>query len=182
MTPAHHYDAVVIGSGQGGNPLARALAQSGRTTALVEREHVGGTCINEGCTPTKTMIASARVAYLDRRSADYGIADGPVTVDMIRVRQRKREIVKSFRGGGERRLEKAGVDLIRGEASFAGPKELEVRLSEGGTSRLAGDAVFINVGARPSIPPMRRSVSTTSQSCSSRNCKAVSPLGAVWTS
>jgi pyruvate/2-oxoglutarate dehydrogenase complex dihydrolipoamide dehydrogenase (E3) component len=154
MTPAQHYDAVVIGSGQGGNPLARALAQSGRTTALVEREHVGGTCINEGCTPTKTMIASARVAYLDRRSADYGIADGRVTVDMIRVRQRKREIVKSFRGGGERRLEKAGVDLIRGEASFAGPKELEVRLSEGGTSRLAADAVFINVGARPSVPPI----------------------------
>ena len=72
MTPAQHFDAVVIGSGQGGNPLARALAESGRRTALVEREHVGGTCINEGCTPTKTMIASARVAYLDRRSADYG--------------------------------------------------------------------------------------------------------------
>lgn len=154
MTPAQHYDAVVIGSGQGGNPLARALAQSGRTTALVEREHVGGTCINEGCTPTKTMIASARVAYLDRRSADYGIADGPVTVDMIRVRQRKREIVESFRGGDERRLEKAGVDLIRGEASFAGPKELEVRLNEGGASRLAADAVFINVGGRPSVPPL----------------------------
>ena len=154
MTQAHHYDAVVIGSGQGGNPLARALAQSGRATALVEREHVGGTCINEGCTPTKTMIASARVAYLDRRSADYGIADGPVTVDMIKVRQRKREIVESFRGGDERRLEKAGVDLIRGEASFAGPKELEVHLSEGGASRLDADAVFINVGGRPAAPPI----------------------------
>jgi pyruvate/2-oxoglutarate dehydrogenase complex dihydrolipoamide dehydrogenase (E3) component len=154
MTPAQHYDAVVIGSGQGGNPLARALAQSGRRTALVEREHVGGTCINEGCTPTKTMIASARVAYLDRRSAEYGIADGPVTVDMIRVRQRKREIVESFRNGDERHLEKAGVDLIRGEASFAAPKELEVRLSQGGTSRLSTDAVFINVGARPSAPPI----------------------------
>jgi pyruvate/2-oxoglutarate dehydrogenase complex dihydrolipoamide dehydrogenase (E3) component len=154
MTPAQHYDAVVIGSGQGGNPLARALAQSGRRTALVEREHVGGTCINEGCTPTKTMIASARVAYLDRRSAEYGIADGPVTVKMIRVRQRKREIVESFRNGDERRLEKAGVDLIRGEASFAAPKELEVRLSQGGTSRLSADAVFTNVGARPSAPPI----------------------------
>jgi pyruvate/2-oxoglutarate dehydrogenase complex dihydrolipoamide dehydrogenase (E3) component len=154
MTPAQHCDAVVIGSGQGGNPLARALAQSGRRTALVEREHVGGTCINEGCTPTKTIIASARVAYLDRRSAEYGIADGPVTVDMIRVRQRKREIVESFRNGNEQRLQKAGVDLIRGEASFAAPKELEVRLSEGGTSRLGADAVFINVGARPSAPPI----------------------------
>ena len=154
MTPALHYGAVVIGSGQGGNPLAQVLAQSGRRTALVEREHVGGTCINEGCTPTKTMIASARVAYLDRRSAEYGIADDPVTVDMIRVRQRKRKIVESFRNGGERRLEKAGVDLIRGEATFAAPKELEVRLSEGGTSRLSADAVFINVGARPSAPPI----------------------------
>jgi pyruvate/2-oxoglutarate dehydrogenase complex dihydrolipoamide dehydrogenase (E3) component len=152
MTPAQHFDAVVIGSGQGGNPLARALAESGRRTALVEREHVGGTCINEGCTPTKTMIASARVAYLDRRSADYGIADGPVTVDMLRVRRRKREIVDSFRGGDERRLEKAGVDLIRGEATFAGPRELEVRQTAGGTSRLSPDAVFINVGARPSAP------------------------------
>ncbi len=73
MTPAQqHYDAIVVGSGQGGNPLARALAESGRRTALVEREHVGGTCINEGCTPSKTMIASAKVAYFDRRSADYG--------------------------------------------------------------------------------------------------------------
>jgi len=154
MTPALHYGAVVIGSGQGGNPLAQVLAQSGRRTALVEREHVGGTCINEGCTPTKTMIASARVAYLDRRSAEYGIADDRVTVDMIRVRQRKREIVESFRNGGERRLEKVGVDLIRGEATFAAPKELEVRLSEGGTSRLSADTVFINVGARPSAPPI----------------------------
>jgi pyruvate/2-oxoglutarate dehydrogenase complex dihydrolipoamide dehydrogenase (E3) component len=154
MTQAQHYDAVVIGSGQGGNPLARALAESGRRTALVEREHVGGTCINEGCTPTKTMIASAKVAYLDRRSADYGVLDGPVTVDMIRVRQRKREIVESFRTGDERRLERAGVDLIPGQASFAAPKELEVRLSEGGTQRLTADNVFINVGTRPADPPV----------------------------
>ncbi len=100
MTPAQHYDAVVIGSGQGGSPLASVLAGSGRKTALVEREHVGGTCINWGCTPTKTMIASAKVAYLDHRSADYGVENGPVTIDMMKVRKRKREIVESFRGGG----------------------------------------------------------------------------------
>src|SRR4028119_119940 len=129
MTPAQHYDAVVIGSGQGGSPLAHALTGSGRKTALVEREHVGGTCINEGCTPTKTMLASAKVAYLDRRSADYGVQNGPVTVDMIKIRKRKREIVESFRSGGERRLESAGVDLIPGEASFVALRELEVRLS-----------------------------------------------------
>src|SRR3712207_7912808 len=94
-----HYDAIVIGAGQGGVPLARTLAQAGRKTALVEREHVGGTCINEGCTPTKTMIASAKVAYLDRRSADYGVVDGPVSVEMQKVRRRKREIVDSFQIG-----------------------------------------------------------------------------------
>ena len=85
MAPTQRYDAVVIGSGQGGNPLARDLAASGRKTAVVEREHVGGTCINEGCTPTKTMIASAKVAYLDRRSADYGVSNGPVTVELYAV-------------------------------------------------------------------------------------------------
>src|SRR5918998_3052373 len=154
MTPAQHYDAVVIGSGQGGSPLASVLAGSGRKTALVEREHVGGTCINWGCTPTKTMIASAKVAYLDHRSADYGVENGPVTIDMMKVRMRKREIVESFRGGGERRLRSAGVNLIPGEASFAAPRELEVRLSEGGTLRLTADNVFINVGARPVNPPV----------------------------
>src|SRR5918995_843393 len=154
MTQEQHYDAIVIGSGQGGNPLARALAYSGRRTALVEREHVGGTCINEGCAPTKTMIASAKVAYLDHRSADYGVRDGPVSVDMKKVRQRKREIVDSFRNGGERRLERAGVDLIPGEATFAAPEELAVRLTEGGTLRLTAGNVFINVGARPSSPPV----------------------------
>src|ERR687884_819139 len=97
MNRMHHYDAVVIGAGQGGIPLAIALARAGRTTALIEREHVGGTCINEGCTPTKTMVASARVAYLARRAADYGVQAGPVAVDMVKVRQRKREMVDDFR-------------------------------------------------------------------------------------
>ena len=155
MTETRHYDAVVIGSGQGGNPLAAALAAAGRRTAVVEREHVGGTCINEGCTPTKTMIASAKAAYLDRRSADYGVHSGPVTVDMVRVRQRKRDIVESFRSGSERRIEgRKGLDLLRGEASFTGPKELEVRLNSSGMFQLAADNVFINVGARPANPPI----------------------------
>jgi pyruvate/2-oxoglutarate dehydrogenase complex dihydrolipoamide dehydrogenase (E3) component len=149
------YDAVVIGAGQAGVPLATTLAKAGRRTALVEREHVGGTCINEGCTPTKTMVASAKVAYFDRRSADYGVRNGQVIVDMTKVRQRKRDIVDSFRSGGERRLHDAGVDLIMGEARFAGPTELEVRLnSSGETVRLTADNIFINVGARPANPPV----------------------------
>src|SRR6185503_16411210 len=96
-----HYDAIVIGAGQSGGPLSTALARAGRRTAIIEREHVGGTCINEGCTPTKTMVASARVAYLARRAADYGVRTGPVTVDLPVVRQRKRDIVNSFRQGSQ---------------------------------------------------------------------------------
>ena len=150
-----HYDAVVIGAGQGGIPLARALAESGRRTALVEREHVGGTCINEGCTPTKTMVASAKTAYVDRRSGEYGVHNGSVTVDMVEVRRRKRGIVESFRGGSERRIEHTeGLDLIRGEARFTAPKELDVRLDGGESVQLAAENFFINVGARPASPPI----------------------------
>src|ERR1700704_3131115 len=113
------YDAIIIGAGQAGGPLSTALANAGRKTALLERLHVGATCINEGCTPTKTMVASARVAYLARRGADYGVHTGPITVDMVRVRQRKRDIVESFRSGSERRIVSTpGVDLLRGEARF----------------------------------------------------------------
>src|SRR6202047_1266450 len=113
MSAGDEYQAVVIGSGQGGTPLCKALAKAGMRTALVEREHVGGTCVNVGCTPTKTMVASARVAYLARRATDYGVHCGPVTVDMAQVRRRKQAIVDDFRTGGQRRLEKAdNVDLI----------------------------------------------------------------------
>src|SRR6266513_78325 len=103
MTPTTHYDAIVIGAGQAGVPLSTKLARAGWKTALIERMHVGGTCINEGCTPTKTMVASARVAYLAKRAADYGVNTGPVTVDLGRVRQRKRDIVSSFRNSSQRR-------------------------------------------------------------------------------
>src|SRR6266478_6505813 len=132
MTTPQQYDAIVIGSGQGGNPLSMALAGAGMRTALIERKHVGGTCINEGCTPTKTMVASGRVAYLARRAADYGVHTGPVTVDLAKVRERKRKIVDSFRNGSQSRIEKtANLELIFGEASFSGPKTIVVRLQDG---------------------------------------------------
>jgi pyruvate/2-oxoglutarate dehydrogenase complex dihydrolipoamide dehydrogenase (E3) component len=151
--PLETYDAIVIGAGQAGGPLSTALAGAGRKTALIEREHVGGTCINEGCTPTKTMIASGRVAYLARRAADYGVHTGPITVDMTKVRQRKREIVDSFRNGSQGRIEKTeGVDLLFGAASFSGPKTLDVRMNDGGTRQLSAEQIFINAGARPSLP------------------------------
>ncbi|HEX6551161.1 MAG TPA: mercuric reductase [Ktedonobacteraceae bacterium] len=153
MTATTHYDAIVIGAGQAGGPLSTALAQAGWRTAIIERIHVGGTCINEGCTPTKTMVASARVAYLARRAADYGVRTGPVTVDMTVVRKRKRDIVDSFRNGSQERIESTkGVDLLMGEARFIGPKVLEVRLNNGETRQLAADAFFINAGDRPSRP------------------------------
>src|SRR5947208_4811303 len=144
---ASHYDAVVIGSGQGGTPLSMALAKAGMRTALIERKHVGGTCINEGCTPTKTMVASGRVAYLARRAADYGVHVGPVTVDMAKVRQRKRAIVDSFRNGSQSRIEQTkGVELLFGAASFSGPKTLDVRMNDGTTRQLSADLIFINAG------------------------------------
>src|SRR3982074_1004860 len=121
------YDAIIIGAGQAGGPLSTALANAGRKTALIERIHVGGTCINEGCTPTKTMVASARVAYLARRGADYGVGTGPIEVGMVRVRRRKRDIVESFRSGSEKHISSAaGLDLLRQEARFIGPKTLAV--------------------------------------------------------
>ncbi|HZJ02950.1 MAG TPA: FAD-dependent oxidoreductase, partial [Thermoleophilia bacterium] len=151
------YDAVVIGSGQGGNPLAVALAKAGWKAAMVEREHVGGTCINVGCTPTKTMVASARVAHIARRAADFGVDTGPVGVDMPAVLRRKNEIVASWRKSGEDRLAAApGLDLLRGEASFSGPHTLEVRMNVsdglGVTRSLEAEHIFINVGARPTVP------------------------------
>src|SRR5207302_2292561 len=152
-TGTQRYDAIVIRSGQAGTPLAKSLARAGRKTVVIEREHVGGTCINEGCTPTKTMVASARVAYLARRGTDYGVHTGPVTVDMVKVRQRKRDIVDIFRNGSQQRIESTeGVDLLMGEAHFTGPKELEVRLTNGETRQLTANTFFINAGARPSKP------------------------------
>src|SRR6204780_3379209 len=112
-----HYDAIAIGSGQAGTPLSISLAKAGRKTALVESQHVGGTCINVGCTPTKTMVASARVAYLARRAADYGVRCGPVSVDMAQIHRRKQAIVDEFRTGDQHRLEGTeNVALIFGEA------------------------------------------------------------------
>src|SRR5262245_32192424 len=128
MTPTpERFDAIIIGTGQGGKPLALAMAKAGWKTAVVERQYVRGTRVNVGCTPTKTMVASARVAYLTRRAADYGINAGPVRVDMPRVRQRKQAIVDSFRSGGERRLNNTEhLTLLMGEARFTGPHAVAV--------------------------------------------------------
>lgn len=155
MSTREQYDAVIVGAGQAGGPLATALAGAGWKTALIERKHVGGTCVNEGCTPTKTMVASARVAYLARRAADYGVSTGEVTVDMGVVRQRKRDIVASFRSGSESRLQGVdNLDWLTGEASLSGPKSLVVAMQDGTRRELSADKIFINVGARPASLPI----------------------------
>jgi pyruvate/2-oxoglutarate dehydrogenase complex dihydrolipoamide dehydrogenase (E3) component len=154
MNTATKYDAIVIGAGQAGGPLAGALSKAGWRVAIVERVHVGGTCVNEGCTPTKTMIASARVAHLARRAADYGVENGAVSVDLKAVRNRKRKIVDSFRNGSQSSLEKTGAELIFGEAKFAASHTLEVKLNDGGTRVLTSEKIFINAGTRPFDPPI----------------------------
>ncbi len=150
-----NYDAIVIGSGQGGTPLSLYLADQGLKTALIEKKHVGGTCVNEGCTPTKTMIASARVAQLAGRAKDYGVKTGKTGVELSQVRKRKRKVVESFRKGNLDRIkEKPGLDLIQGEASFTAPYTLEVTKNDGGVQTVEAEKIFIDTGARPSAPPI----------------------------
>jgi pyruvate/2-oxoglutarate dehydrogenase complex dihydrolipoamide dehydrogenase (E3) component len=148
-TMSSHYDAIIVGSGQCGTPLASAFAAAGKRTAMIEREHIGGTCVNVGCTPTKTMIASGRAAYMARRAGDYGVTATVQGIDMARVRQRKREMVKSWNAGGESRLRKNGVDIIMGTAQFTGEKKLTVKLNDGGEKEITGDVVILDVGERP---------------------------------
>jgi pyruvate/2-oxoglutarate dehydrogenase complex dihydrolipoamide dehydrogenase (E3) component len=156
MSAPEQFQAIVIGSGQGGNPLCAALAGAGLRTALIERKHVGGTCVNEGCTPTKTMVASARVAYLARRGPNYGVNTGDIRIDLQRVRQRKRDIVNNFRNRNQEYLQKfPNLELIFGEASFTSPNSIVIRLNNAGGQRmLTAEKIFINAGARPAVPPL----------------------------
>jgi pyruvate/2-oxoglutarate dehydrogenase complex dihydrolipoamide dehydrogenase (E3) component len=146
------FDALIIGAGQAGGPLATTFAGAGKKTALVESDAVGGTCVNWGCTPTKTLIASAEVAYLSRRAQDYGVKVPGVSVDFTAVIQRKTDVVKSFRAGSERSIQKSGVTLFRGEASFSGPKTLDIQLNDGGSLQATADTIILNTGAHSQVP------------------------------
>ena len=145
------FDAIVIGTGQAGPPLARRLVAAGRKVAVIERGHLGGTCVNNGCTPTKAMVASAYAAHLARRHADYGVTiGGPIAVDMKAVKARKDAIVAPSRNGVERSLKGLeGCTVFQGHGAFVGSKAVKV----GGTV-LEADQIFINVGGRPAVPPM----------------------------
>ncbi|WP_295652575.1 mercuric reductase [uncultured Mucilaginibacter sp.] len=147
------YDAIIIGSGQAGGPLAKKLAAAGKKTAIIEKRYVGGTCVNDGCTPTKTWVASAKMAYLAANSKHLGVNITSFTVDMPAIFKRKAEIVDMFRSGSQSGLEATdGVDLIFGEASFTGEKLVNVKLNDGINVELQADLIFINAGAKTAIP------------------------------
>ena len=151
-------DAIIIGTGQGGKPLAGALAEAGWKAAIIEKaDRVGGTCVVTGCTPTKTMAASARVAYLTRRATDYGVRTGRIDIDLAAVRKRKRDIVESWSSGSRRGMERhETLELVMGSAWFSGPREVAVETHGGGTRVLAAEHIFINFGTRPGMPPVPR--------------------------
>ena len=147
------YDAIIIGSGQGGVPLARKLAKANWKVALVERKWVGGTCINVGCTPTKTMISSGRIAHLVMNSANYGIHSKGLTVNMEEVVKRKNAVVLSFRESSTKGLLKTpNLSLLFGNAAFSGPKEITVVKEDGSREILTAEKIFINTGLRPLLP------------------------------
>jgi pyruvate/2-oxoglutarate dehydrogenase complex dihydrolipoamide dehydrogenase (E3) component len=155
MATPEPFDAILIGAGQAANPLARSLAHAGWKVALVERAEIGGTCVNWGCTPTKTMVASARVAYLAGRASDYGVHLNGVAVRLHEVHRRKQLLVEKFRAGSERRLQETdGLTLLRGEASFTGPSAVAVKVHEGDTRHLTAPKIFINTGCRPKRPDL----------------------------
>jgi len=142
------YDGVVIGSGQGGNPLAYALAGRGWSVALVEQAHLGGTCINTGCTPTKTMVASAQVAHYVRNASRWGVKADNLRVDLPAVVARKTAIVESFRQGHEKRVsDHKTLRLYRNHARFLAPHTVQV-----GEDTIESDKIFVDTGTRPKPP------------------------------
>ena len=147
------YDAIVIGSGQAGTPLSKKLAESGLKTALIEKRWVGGTCVNDGCSPTKTMIASAKLAWSVANGEKLGVHVGGYTVDFHEILDRKNEVVERMRGNSEKGIkETENLDLVYGTAVFTGPKEITVTLNDGAKQVLSADKFFINVGEKPAIP------------------------------
>jgi pyruvate/2-oxoglutarate dehydrogenase complex dihydrolipoamide dehydrogenase (E3) component len=147
------YDAIVIGSGQAGTPLSKALAESGLKTALIEERWVGGTCVNDGCSPTKAMIASARLAYMIGKSQDLGITTEKPGINISSIVDRKDKIVHRMRANSEEGiLETKNLDLLYGTATFSGKNEIKISLQDGGEQVLSANHIFINTGAKPNIP------------------------------
>lgn len=147
------YDAIVIGAGQAGGPLAKKLALSGMKTLLVEKRWIGGTCVNDGCTPTKTMIASAKMAYLAANSDPLGVKIKSFSVNMPVIKKRKDDIVHLFRDGSKSGLEATkNLDLLFGEAEFIGDKTISVKPKAGKKREFKADLIFINTGVKTVVP------------------------------
>lgn len=147
------YDAILIGSGQAANPLAKKLADAGWKTALIEKEFIGGTCINAGCTPTKTLIASGRIAYLVKRSADFGVHTTGYSINIEEVIKRKQAHVLQSRESSKRSLvETKNLDVHFGTAKFTGPKEISLTRNDGGSQTMTAGKIFLNTGTHPFIP------------------------------
>ncbi len=150
------YDAIIIGTGQSGVPLAEMLAGEGWKTAIVERYLVGGSCINYGCTPSKTMQASSKVIHLAKKAEVYGVHNSKVELNLSEIISRKRKIVNSFRNGLEKGIEGTeNLKLIRGEAEFTDAKMIKIKLNDGGTETITADKIFINTGGSPLIPQIK---------------------------
>jgi pyruvate/2-oxoglutarate dehydrogenase complex dihydrolipoamide dehydrogenase (E3) component len=150
------FDAIIIGSGQAGNPLAKRLSKEGRRVALIESDLVGGTCINYGCTPTKTLVGFAKNIFRARQTAEYGLHVIDALPDYVAMSHRKNQIVGQFRRALEKSLmEDANITLIEGEAGFSGHKELRLQLRGRGRVTLSADTIFINTGSRPLIPEIK---------------------------
>ncbi|WP_345810972.1 mercuric reductase [Paraburkholderia sp. PREW-6R] len=152
-----HFDAIVIGTGQGGAPLAVRLGKSGRETAVVERGAFGGTCVNVGCTPTKSYVASARAAHVARHAADLGVQiSGTIAVDLAAVKARKDKIIGGSRDGVEKWLRGAdNVTVFQGHARFTGPHSLAISTPDDTPlTELSADEIFINTGMRAVVPPL----------------------------
>jgi pyruvate/2-oxoglutarate dehydrogenase complex dihydrolipoamide dehydrogenase (E3) component len=152
MPQPERFEALVLGSGEGGKYLAWHMARSGRRTAVVERRWIGGSCPNINCLPSKNEIWSAKVAHLAHHAEQFGTMTGSATIDMAKVRQRKRDMVDGLIALHLRNYKASGAELIMGTGRFVAPKTLEVRLNDGGTRVLAGDQVFLNVGTHATIP------------------------------
>jgi pyruvate/2-oxoglutarate dehydrogenase complex dihydrolipoamide dehydrogenase (E3) component len=151
---ADQYDVLILGSGQAGNPLSSDFVKAGKRVALIERAEVAGTCINYGCTPTKTMVASAQRAWQAHHAAELGIELGAVRVNLEQVRARKRKIVEQFRRSNEERFASGQPELVRGEARFVAPKEIAVALKSGGERRMTAETIVINTGDHPTVPKL----------------------------
>jgi pyruvate/2-oxoglutarate dehydrogenase complex dihydrolipoamide dehydrogenase (E3) component len=151
-----HYDAIIIGAGQAGTPLAKKLAEAGKETAIIEKRFVGGTCINDGCTPTKAMVASARAVYQAKKAIELGVEVGSIKINFKKIKQRKDDIVNQFRSSSEKGIRNTkGLELIFGTARFSGKKELTVSLNDGGEEKISADWIFINTGAKTTIPDIK---------------------------